>query len=184
MPSPTVSFRPTPVAAGTGTPASAYARERRILTMYTALLYAATTDTAELITQVLGPKKPGKQMNAAEDRLDYEVPELLERLRWDEQAEAEALLVAGDLAGCIRFALKLEWSLLKRERPNTAPDDTAHARAAGLGKISSQNYGKLHPGYLFRLPEPTLVVRPMLRPKARRRAARPWLKMQQLSLGL
>lgn len=169
------SLRPTPLADGTGTPASAFARERRILSAYRLQLYAPTTDSDHLIAEVFGPRKPGKQLNAAEERLDYEVPELIERLHWDEQQQVEELLQQGALADCIRAVLKLERRLLQREAPRTAPDDSGHARAAGLGRISSENYGRLHPGYLFRLPEPK-AARPMLRPKRRRRKPAAFLR--------
>lgn len=126
------------------TPASAYARERRILKAYKAQLFAADLDA--LLLECFPDKRTLKQIAAAEDRLQYEVPELIEKLQWDEQPAIEAMLTEGDLVGTIRAVLTLERVLLQREQPNTAPDDLGHIKAAGMGCISSQNYGKLHPG--------------------------------------
>ncbi|MCC3159694.1 hypothetical protein LJ737_20805 [Hymenobacter sp. 15J16-1T3B] len=163
------------------TPASAYAREQRILKAYKRQLFAADLDA--LLLQCFPDKRTAKQLAAAEDRLQYEVPELIEKLTWEEQPAIEALLLAGDFVGCVFAVLKLERTLLQREQPNTAPKDDGHAKAAGLGKISSENYGKLHPGYLFRLPpvkpKPT---QPKLRSARRRRAHNPLNDGRQMTL--
>lgn len=205
MPSPSVSLRPTPIANGTApTPAAAYALEQRILRAYRRLLHQQTEEeyqqlVSELVQGVMKPRKTlsradsRKLADAREERIYDDVPELIQLLRWDEQQPLADLLLCDtpDLAGAVTLVLSKERPLLQREAPPATPDDAGHARAAGLGRLSSQNYGKLHPGYQLRLfaqqQEARAVAplpKPALRPKARRRPARPWLKLQQLSLGL
>jgi hypothetical protein len=79
------------------------------------------------------------------DRLDHAVPDLIKILLPDEQQPVEKLLNAGDLIGTIRYLLAQERTLTTRELSWKAPNDEGHARAAGLGYLSSVNYGREHP---------------------------------------
>lgn len=178
--------------AGAPLPASAYAREQRMLARYSDLLYGPEMEDVEvLMCRIWGPLTPlqmyGKEGNEGRiDRLDYVVPDLIRLLRPDEQPPVEALLNAGDLPGAIRHLLSQERTLKKREHdPNLKLSD--NARTAGLGRLSSESYGKLHPGYqfrLFRMEAPAkAAVKPMLRPKVKKRRPAPhWLRHAQLNL--
>lgn len=144
----TYATRPEPTHRTT--PASAYAREARMLTRYRELLYDANTDVEALMAQVWGPNLTERQKwgndgtDGRVDRLDYNVPDLLQRLKWDEQAEAEALLLEGNLLGCIRWVLAKERTLLQRENdPRLLLNDDWRLKAAGLGRLGREAYG--HP---------------------------------------
>ncbi|NVO33224.1 hypothetical protein [Hymenobacter lapidiphilus] len=217
MPSPAVSFRPTPLAAGTApTPAAAYALEQRLLRAYTSALKQLTEQQYQsLVATLVAPggvmaprRKPSrpdsvKLRDAREERIYDDVPELIRCFRPDEQpALALLLLPMGtnplDLAGAVSLVLTQERRMLQREAPSqtlhrlsdaaravgaVTLDDAAHCRAAGLGRISSQNYGRLHPGYLFRLPEPKVAQPKPTRRTAPRRAILPvWMRPTQLRL--
>jgi hypothetical protein len=156
MPSAAVTFRPTPIAPGTGTPASAYVREQRILRAYHRALHTITEEAyqhlvARLAEGCMRPtrnadRKPStKLQEAREERIYDDIPELIQCLGWDEQQELYDLLVQPepDLYAVITLVLSKERILLQREPEYTGPADLGHAKAAGLGKISSQNYGIL-----------------------------------------
>lgn len=156
MPSAAVNFRPTPLVAGTGTPASAYVREQRILRAYRQALHSITEEAyqhlvARLAEGCMRPtrnaeRKPStKLQQAREERIYDDVPELILSLHWDEQQELYDVLVKPepDLYAAITIVLSRERILLQREPEYTGPADLGHAKAAGLGKLSSQNYGAL-----------------------------------------
>lgn len=164
--------RPEPVHAAHGTPASAYTTERRMLKQYTALLYAPTQDVEQLMTAVWGPLSEAQMYGTRAgndgkvDQLDHLLPELLRLLRYDEQAPVAALLAAADLAGCIREVLRRKHTLLRRE-PDTRRllSDESHAKAAGLGQLSREAYGRPQP-----LGEPLVLTPPPIAVPTPRRA--------------
>lgn len=145
------SLRGAVLAGACITPASAFTREQRMLARYYQLLYALPTDAEGLMNTIWGPGLTRKQMygDAATDgkidRLDHAVPDLIKILLPDEQPPVEKLLNAGDLVGTIRYLLAQERALTTRELSSKAPNDEGHARAAGLGYLSSVNYGRQHP---------------------------------------
>jgi hypothetical protein len=144
------SLRGSVLAGACVTPASAFTREQRMLARYYQLLYALPTDAEVLMNTIWGPGLSRKQMygDAATDgkidRLDYAVPDLIKILLPKEQLPVEELLNAGDLVGTIRYLLTQERALTTREFPSKAPNDEGHARTAGLGYLSSVNYGRQH----------------------------------------
>lgn len=170
----TYALRPEP-AHHEGTPASAYTRERRILEAYTAQLYAQEPEA--LMRAVWGKKLTDRQMYGGEllangrirrahkpgriDRLDEDVPDLIRQLRPDEQEPIEALLLAGDLVGCIKKLLgqyrggarrdtdarlseykhdqtRADWE----EDPRQYHNDGWRIKAAGLGRLTREAYGR------------------------------------------
>ncbi|WP_125921827.1 hypothetical protein [Hymenobacter lapidarius] len=158
----------------------AYTRERRLLALYTRHLYALSTDTDALLLALFGPNLSAKRLAAATDRLDYDVPALLQKLRYEEQEEVLALLSADtpDLVAVARAVLRQERKLLQREPLAVLLNDEPQYRAAGLGRLTSENYGRLRPGYLpDLLPEPkqlVLVTLPRRKPAPRR--VNPWVQ--------
>ena len=154
--------RPEPVHQPHATPASAYTTERRLLARYRELLYAPSQDVEVLMVDVWGPLTEGQMYGTRTgndgkiDRLDHLLPELLQLLRWDEQAPLVGLLEAGDLVGGIRELLRRERTLHQRE-PGTRrlANDESHAKAAGLGRLSREAYGRAQP-----LGEPLVLTPP------------------------
>ncbi|KAA9333389.1 hypothetical protein F0P96_10495 [Hymenobacter busanensis] len=153
-----------PFYTGRETPASAYALEQRLQRAYRQALFAADLDT--LLVACFGEGLRRKQVHAAEERLQYEVPELIARMDADELPEAAAALDALPLADFVGHVLKLERHLLQREAElaTDRPDDKGHCRAAGLGKGQPRRV-KLTPAK----PEPVHELpKPILRTQRRK----------------
>lgn len=171
------ALRPEPAHHAQATPASAYTREQRLLRRYRELLYAPTCDVEQLIATVWGPHLTERQKwglndtHGRVDHLDYNVPALLQRLRWDEQEAIGTLLAAGDLVGCIREALRLEHRLTQRENdPRLLLNDDWRLKAAGMGRLSREAYG--HPLGALLVLTPAPVPAPAPRLSVRRRVKR------------
>jgi hypothetical protein len=133
--------RPAPIAGLV----SPYVLEQKLLRAYSRLLLAADLD--QLITATLGPKRTQTQREAADERLEYVMPELIQKL-WPEQQAPLAELLLGespDLASAITYLISLERNLTHRdEDPRLNINDDARLKAAGLGRLTQANYRKTH----------------------------------------
>jgi hypothetical protein len=117
------------------TPASAYSLQQRLLRAYREVLFQ-WWDLDQAITMCFGPKQ-GKRLAAAEDRLQYEVPELLERMSPEELSLAATVFYHQTLVGFVWHVLAQERTVQHRMSEGnckTRLDDDRHAIAAGLGK--------------------------------------------------
>lgn len=166
----------------------AYAREQRLLRAYTQHLYALTTDTDALIAACFGEGLSGKRLDAAYERLDEDVPELIRSMRYDEQEEVELLLRTPCfhcLVKIVGLVLKQERKLIQREPVQVLLNDEPQYRAAGLGRITSENYGRLRPGCLpDLLPAPKqLVVVALPKRASRPRRVNPWVQGSLFGFG-
>lgn len=147
---------------GTACPASAYTLECRMLKEYTRALYSLDTDTDALVAQLFGPDLTRRRYESALDRLDEDLPELIRLLRGKEQRTIAALLLDNhDLPGFIQAILTLDRGngLKKREHDvNLKPTarDESLAKAAGIGHISRDVYGRPQPAK----PAPAPVIVP------------------------
>jgi hypothetical protein len=132
------------------TPASAYARQQHLLDAYNEVLYTWWEPEAlylacfgDLVARPLKNGQPptaravAKRLQAAEDRLGYEVPELLERMTPEELEVAAGLFCKLPLPGFVAHVLSQERTVqhrLSEGNCRTRLDDDRHAIAAGLGK--------------------------------------------------
>jgi hypothetical protein len=133
--------RPAPIAGLV----SPWSTEQKLLKAYRRLLLAADLD--ELITATLGPKRTATQREAADERLEYVMPELIQKLRPAQQGPLAELLLgeSPDLVGAIRHLINLERNLTHRdEDPRLLLNDDARCKAAGLGRLTQANYHKPH----------------------------------------
>ena len=160
------ALRPAPLSHAT--PASAYARECRLQARYAALLYAPDCDPEVLMRQIWGPSLTHKQMYGSRagnpgkiDRLDEEVPDAIRQLRPDEQGPIEQLLTAGDLVATVKKLLGQYRGGARRdtdprlseykhdqaradfeEDPRQYHNDGWRIKAAGLGRLTREAYGR------------------------------------------
>lgn len=160
--------RPAPIAGSV----SPYVLECRMLKAYNRLL--RNCDLDQLITDAFGPKLSPSKAAAADERLEYAIPELIQKLAPDQQAPIAALLVseAPDLAAAVRELVKLENGLWRRDDdPRLRINDDARMKAAGMGHLSKAIYGntKLGPPLVL---EPLVVRKPVQLRTKKRRVAR------------
>ncbi|MDF7810934.1 hypothetical protein [Hymenobacter sp. YC55] len=115
-------------------PASAYALQERLRKAYQEVLLN-WWDIDALILACFG-ERHGKRRFAAEERLQYEVPELLERMSAKELALAAQIFRTSTLVGFVWHVLGQERSVQHRlEEPcDQRLCDDKHARAASLGQ--------------------------------------------------
>jgi len=131
------------------TPGHAYALLHQLLAAYNEVLYTWWNPEAlylacfgDLMTrptrngQLPAPRVITKRLQAIEERLGYEVPELLEYLQPVELETAAAIFCAQPLPAFILHVLSLERMLHRRldEPCDKRLNDESHAKAAGLGK--------------------------------------------------
>jgi hypothetical protein len=160
-------------------PASAYALEQKLQRQYRTALYAADLDP--LIAACFGEGLKSKKVQAAEERLQYDVPELIQRMDAAELQDTAAALATLPLQEFVAQVLKLERHLLQREDElgRHRVDDKGHCKAAGLGK------GK-RPAKLPTIAAPTKPVhvapQPILRVNRRKKAKYNPYHEQQLRL--
>ncbi|MGI4735068.1 MAG: hypothetical protein ACRYG7_07810 [Janthinobacterium lividum] len=127
---------------------SSYTLERRLLRQYSALFQEATQTNADfdrLILACLGEVTPAKR-EAADERLQHAIPELIRKLRPDQQQVIAELLLsdAGDLAAAVRELIRMENGLWRRdEDPRLRTNDDWRLKAAGLGHLSKKIYGPI-----------------------------------------
>ncbi len=124
---------PRPASATGPTPASAYIRERKLLRAYDALLRSCDLDG--LIAACFGVNLSPSKAAAADERLQYAMPELLLKLTPDQQEPfAEWLLgESPDLPRAVRELVRLENALHRPALPHTKEDDW-RVKSASLGK--------------------------------------------------
>lgn len=124
------------------TATKAYAQEQKLLRAYDRLLRAADLD--QLITDCFGPKLSEAKRRNADDRLEYAMPDLLRKLRPDQQPPLAELLLGEtpDLPAAVRYLAGLERHIIYRdEDPRLLDDSDEHlVKAAGLGKLSKAAY--------------------------------------------
>lgn len=115
-------------------PASAYALQERLRKAYQEVLLH-WWDIDALILACFG-ERHGKRRFAAEERLQYEVPELLERMTAQELALAAQVFRASTLVGFVWHVLGQERSVQHRlhEPCTDRLCDDKYARAASLGQ--------------------------------------------------
>lgn len=145
--------RHQPFYSATVAPASAYALLHQLLAAYKEVLYtwwnpealylACFGDIATRPTrngQLPAQSVITKRLQAIEDRLGYEIPELLEHLTPEELATAAQVFRECPLPGFVAHVLSLERMLHRRldEPCSKRLNDESHAKAAGLGKDYSQ----------------------------------------------
>lgn len=96
--------RPAPIAGSV----SPYVLECRMLKAYRRLLLACDLD--QLIAEAFGPNLSPSKAAAADDRLEYAMPELIQKLAPKQQASVAALLLSEtpDLPGVVRELVRLE----------------------------------------------------------------------------
>ncbi|GAB3303571.1 hypothetical protein [Hymenobacter tenuis] len=175
---------PTPRSQGfyraSDTPASAYALEQDLKKAYREVS-REWWDLDRLILACFGPRT-GKRLAAAEDRLQYEVPELLERMSPAELQVAAHVFCQGTLVGFIWHVLSQERTIQHRlgeGNCSTRLSDDSHAKAAGLGK--SKPARKKTKPVVQRTPTPAPVKtapRPALRVQ---HSPRYWSQVRQQS---
>ncbi|TGE03344.1 hypothetical protein [Hymenobacter fodinae] len=127
--------RPNAFYLDVPTPASAYRLQQQLLRAYREVLFQ-WWDLDLAITTCFGPKQ-GKRLQAAEDRLQYEVPELLVRMSPNELELAAAVFYHQTLVGFVWHVLAQERTLqhrLEEGNSDTRLNDDCHTIAAGLGK--------------------------------------------------
>ncbi|AHJ95307.1 hypothetical protein [Hymenobacter swuensis] len=144
------------------TPASAYRLQQQLLQAYNEQLYgwwhpddlylACFGDYGTRQTRKGTPPPQAvvnKRTQALEDRVGYEVPELIGRMTLEELEQAASVLLTETLPGFITHVLGQERTLQYRlDDPSwNRLQDEGHARAAGLGKSKPMT---------GRLPVPTL----------------------------
>ena len=199
----TYSPRPDSASQAHATPASAYTTERRLLARYTELLYACEPE--QLMREVWGAQLSDAQMYGSRrgnpgriDRLDEDVPELIRQLRPLEQAPIDELLAAGELVAAIKKLLgqyrggarrdtdprlseykhnqtRADWE----EDPRQWHNDGWRIKAAGMGKLSREAYGRpLGKPLALTPPLPMLRVQ-----RAHKRAPRKRLQVHPLALA-
>jgi hypothetical protein len=115
-------------------PASAYALERQLLQAYREVLFTWWNIDA-LIMACFGPRK-GKKLSAAENRVQYKIPELVEGMEPAELQVAASIFLTQPLPGFIAHVLSKEALIDYRldEPCSKRLCDDKHAKAAGLGK--------------------------------------------------
>jgi hypothetical protein len=136
---------PTPRPAPGGGLVSPWSTQQKMLKAYRRLLFAADLDA--LITATLGPKRTQTQLEAADERLEHVMPELIQKLRPAQQEPLTKLLLgeAPDLEAAIRYLISLERNLTHRdEDPRLLLNDDARSKAAGLGRLTKASYHKPH----------------------------------------
>ena len=141
--------RHQPFYSATVAPASAYALLHQLLAAYNEVLYtwwspealylACFGDIATRPTrtgQLPAPSVITKRLQAIEDRLGYEIPELLEHLSPEELTTAAQVFRECPLPGFVAHVLSLERMLHRRldEPCSKRLNDESHAKAAGLGR--------------------------------------------------
>ena len=129
MPSP----RPAPVAGSV----SPYVLECRMLKAYRRLLLGCDLD--QLIADAFGPNLSPSKAAAADDRLEYAMPELIQKLTPTQQGPLAELLLgeAPDLAAAVRELVKLENGLWRRDEDARLRDegDDWKAKVVFTGKF-------------------------------------------------
>lgn len=115
-------------------PASAYALERHLLQAYQEVLFH-WWDLDALIMACFGPRQ-GKRLAAAENRVQYKVPELVEGMEPAELEAAATIFLTQPLPAFIAHVLSKENLIDYRldEPCSKRLCDDRHAKAAGLGK--------------------------------------------------
>jgi hypothetical protein len=180
----------------TPTPASAYARQQHLLEAYTEVLYT-WWDPEALYLACFGdlaarPTKSGtpptaraitKRIQAAEDRLGYEVPELIERLTPEELEAAATVFCEQTLAHFILHILGQERTVQHRLQDgncSTRLSDDSHAKAAGLGKARPKAAVK---PTVQRAPVPVITQKTSARPALRvqKHSPRYWSRVRKHS---
>ncbi len=153
--------------------ASAYTLTRHLLDAYTEQLYSwwspedlylacfgdyATRPTRKGTTPP--PAVVNKRTQALEDRVGYEVPELIGRMSLEELQSATSVLLTETLAHFILHVLGQERTIQYRlDSPaSTRLKDDGHAKAAGLGKA---------PVKVAKLLKPVVARTPTPKPSAR-----------------
>lgn len=141
--------RHQPFYSATVAPASAYALLHQLLAAYNEVLYtwwspetlylACFGDITTRPTrngQLPAPSVVAKRQQAIEDRLGYEIPELLEHLSPEELTTAAQVFRECPLPGFVAHVLSLERMLHRRldEPCSMRLNDESHAKAAGLGR--------------------------------------------------
>jgi hypothetical protein len=126
-------MQPRPASVAGPIPASAYVLECKMLRAYDRLLRAADLDS--LIAACFGERLSASKAAAADERLQYAMPELLQKLKPEQQAPfAEWLLgEAPDLPAAVRELIRLE-NALHRPQPLNTKEDNWRVKAAGMGK--------------------------------------------------
>lgn len=134
------------------TPCSSYTLERKLLRAYHALyqqqvgsLWHPATRLAAQVAALGGLDRAATRNGYAEARLTEAMPELIQRLTPAQQPELAALLLtdAPDLAAVVQKLVQLERNLNYRDDdPRLRIPDDARLKAAGLGRLSQQQYGK------------------------------------------
>ncbi len=156
------------------TSASSYILECKLRRAYEAQLTQAVAhlhrpeDRRAVYVQLLGGKLAATQIRGAEKRLHEGMIDVLLRLDADQQQVVKALLLdppAPDLAAVIAELVRLERNINYRDDdPRLSINDDARLKAAGMGRLTQQQYELSKPKYA-NLGEP-LVLEP-LRPAAR-----------------
>lgn len=124
---------------------SPWSTQQKLLKAYRQLLFAADLD--QLISATLGPKRTQTQRDAADERLEHVMPELIQKLRPAQQMPLVELLLgeSHDLVAAIAYLIGLERNLTHRdEDPRLLLNDDARCKAAGLGRLTQANYHKPH----------------------------------------
>lgn len=118
------------------TPAAAYRLQQELRKAYREVLFQWWSLDA-LVVCCFGPRT-GKRLQAMEDRLQYEVPELLERLSLEELRVAASVFYSQTLVGFVWHILAQERTVQHRlgNRYHDQHIDAGHAKAAGLGWVN------------------------------------------------
>lgn len=136
---------PAPHSAPVAGLTSPWSTEQKLLKAYRRLLLAADLDA--LITATLGPKRTATQREAADERLEHVMPELIQKLRPAQQGPVAEMLLgeSPNLVGAIRHLIGLERNLTHRDDdPRLLLNDDARLKAAGMGHLTQANYRKVH----------------------------------------
>lgn len=138
--------------AATGpTPASAYVLERKLLRAYEALyqqqiasIWHPATRLAAQVAVLGGLERAATRKGYAESRLREAMPDVIRRLKPDDQPALAALLLDGeaDLSEVVAHLLKAErWLNYHQDDPRLKVNDDALCRAAGIGHIARADPG-------------------------------------------
>jgi len=124
---------------------SHYTTERRLLRRYDELFRAASQTNEALdclILACLGTLTRSKR-EAADDRLQHAMPELIKKLRPEQQAIIANLLLRddADFPAAVRELVRMENGIWRRdEDPRLRSNDDWRLKVAGLGRLSKEEY--------------------------------------------
>ncbi len=186
---------PTPARAplvDAPTPARAYILERRLLRAYDTLyqqqigsIWHAPSRRAAAQALMQAHVGEAYARRWGEKRLSQEMPELIQRLTLAQQPQLAAVLLVEepDLGAVVALLVKLERNLNYRDDdPRLAINDDARLKAAGLGRLSRQQYdARLKWGPLLELTPWVPALRTGKRVQSRRPASRQ--RARQVSPG-